>query len=218
MNIMLVGKMGAGKTEAARYLGERWGAVTFHRARLMHAICHALVDGADDLDLLLERLFPGDSSTVDDLRSKLVTHVIGYVPDERRQRQLYQDVVKIVQDYNPLAFEIELESRMQVARSHVGEGKMLVIEDMYTLPAFEYFAARGFQSIRITAPLSLARERIKQRDGFLPIEGTFDHETEADLDRMPCAVTIVNDGSLQALGRKIDQALIELGAAHAQKA
>jgi hypothetical protein len=217
LNLYLVGEMGTGKTELARHIAERWGAVVFQRTRLMHAICHALVDGADDLDMLLERLFPGDESAVDDLRSRLVTYVLDYVPDERRQRQLYQQVVQIVQERNPVAFDAELEARMAIARDHVGD-RIHVIEDMYTLPSAEFFAARGFVGIRLVTPRSQAHERIRRRDGFLPVEGTFDHETERDLDKIPCAVTIINDGTLQQLWQRGDDALLELGAAHGQKA
>lgn len=214
MKLVLVGGMGTGKTESARHLAERWGAICFERTRLMHAICHALVDGAGDLDHLLARLFPADDEAVEELRTQLLKYVLGYVPDERRQRQLYQQVVHIIQERDPLAFEVELETRVHMAQSQAGQSKLLVIEDLYTLPAFEFFTARGFRSIKLTAPLSLAKKRIEARDGFLPAEGTFDHETETDLALMPCDVTIVNDGTLTALHEKIDQALLQLGQAN----
>ncbi len=217
MKLMLVGRIGTGCTEGAQHLADRWGAICFQRTRLMHAICHALVDGAGDLDFLLQRLFPDDENTVAKLRSQLLKYVLEYVPDERRQRQLYQQVVQIVQKHDPLAFETELEARLELAGQQVSGDKILVIDELYTLPAFEYFVARGFIPIKFVSPKSLARKRIEERDGFLPTEGTFDHETESDIDLMPCDVTINNDGTITQLRTKIDQALLTLGAARVQE-
>jgi dephospho-CoA kinase len=213
MNLMLYGSIGTGKSEASNYLADRYGAIVFQRTRLMRSICHALVDGADDLDELLRSLFPEDEQAVADLRSDLVYFVRAYVPDASRQRQLYQHVVDIVQQRDPVAFEVELMGRIDLARQRAGADRMIVVEDIYTLPAYEFFAARGFRGARITAPASLARKRVLARDGFLPVEGTFDHETERDLEQMPFAMSLANDGTIDHLRRQLDTLVQVAGAA-----
>lgn len=215
-NVMVFGGIGTGKTELAQHLADRHGAIVFQRTRLMRSICHALVDGAEDLDELLRSLFPDDEQAVADLRADLVYFVRSYVPDASRQRQLYQHVVDIVQQCDPLAFEVELLGRIELARQRAGAERMIVIEDIYTMPAYEFFAARGFVPVRVTAPLSLARRRVMARDGFLPVEGTFDHDTELDLDQMVPAATIVNDGTLDRLRHEGDAVIQKLEVANGQ--
>ena len=61
---------------------------------------------------------------------------------------------------------------------------------------FEYWNNRGYLTVGITAPLDIRRERLQNRDGYLPSDQAFMHDTEIRAHYVAtqlCKILIEND-------------------------
>lgn len=215
LRLMTIGRLRVGKTTAARHYEQR-GALRWHRAELMKRLAHKLIDSNGDVDEILERLFPTDEDTRDEIRHELLVYAASFsYADGPKQHQLYQDVAQIVMEHDSLAFERELLSRMEQAeRSRkavkgVEPAKMILLDDVRSLEAFEFWKSHGFKSLRIVASNDVRNKRIEQLDGALPPE-VLHHPSEHALSDVQCDATIKNNGSLEDFQRELDRTADEL--------
>lgn len=189
VKLLVTGKMGSGKSFGAAYLEREHGASRWSRTELMKRLAHAIVDHIGEPDELLDRLFP-DAGERADVRRALLDYALRYEPEPRKPRRLYQDVAQICQEHDPLCFERELEERIRA----YGDGDFLLIDDVRSRPAFDYFTERGYRSLRLEAPWEVRRRRIMERDGYLPSPYSLEHRSETELDQVDHDFTITNDG------------------------
>lgn len=204
IRLMMTGQMGSGKSFAADYLQERYGARRWSRTELMKQLAHAIVDQIGNPDPLLESLFtdPLERSRV---RAELLAY--RYQEEPGKPRRLYQDITEICQQHDPLCFERELAERIR----KVGEGSFALIDDVRKKSAFDFFADLGYTSLRIAASENKRRERMLERDGYLPDEATFLHPSETELVAVDHDVTIHNEGEdLPAFYTELDDLVIRL--------
>lgn len=217
IRLQMIGRMGTGKSTAADYLVDHHGAVRFTRSEMMKALAHALVDHAGSVEELLAQLLPGDAPARAELLDQLLRYAATYEPEPGKPRALYQDVTEIVKGFDPLVFERELLQRMERVEqgwrsSHPGQPLFLLVDDVRSRDAFDFFHELGFRSLRIDASEAVRRQRMLRRDGYLPSRDTFAHASETDLDATECDFTIVNDTSaLRALQQGLDRVVAELG-------
>lgn len=210
--LLITGKMGAGKSSASDYLCERWGATRWTRSESIKQLSHALTDQVGDAEALLEALLP-DSVQRDAARRDLLRYIAGYTPEQGKARRLYQDVAQILIDVSPLVFEEELLRRIRRAeKDEPATAHFSVVDDVRNLGAFQFFAAEGYLSLRVEADEAVRRARILARDGYLPSEETFRHQSETELDGVPHDFVIVNDAHERGhLERELDLLIDRLG-------
>lgn len=207
--LMITGKMGSGKSSASAYLEERYGATRWTRSESMKMLAHALADQVGDPEALLVGLLP-ERAGRDEVRARLLAYIAGYEPEVGKPRRLYQDVAQIVIDTDPFAFERELHERMSLAER--GGTRFSLVDDVRSAEAFEFFAARGYASLRIDASEAVRRARMLARDGALPGEQAFAHSSEVALDAHPHDHVIANDGdNAAALTAALDAVMATLG-------
>lgn len=210
LKLIVLGQIGVGKSTAIQYLVDSRDAVCFHRARKMHELSHAVIDGTGDIDEILTQLFGDEQEQIDAVRHELLAYAATFEYEQARIRQLYQDVVDIVQAHEQLVFDHELQQRVERAEEHLDASRIMAMDDMYTRPAFEHFTARGWRSIRLVCSSQIAMKRLKARDGTIPVEAVLVHPTEQDLDSLPVDRVIVNNGSVADLKREMDAAVTSM--------
>jgi hypothetical protein len=203
VKICISGRMGAGVSYAATYFETAHGAVRWSRTELMKRLAHAVVDQVGDLEDILVRLFadPAERSAVRD-------DLLAYQPplESGKPRQLYQEITEICQSYEPLCFDIELEHRIEDAQR-----RFLLIDDIRSRDAFEFFTNLGYTSVRIEAPEALRQARITRRDGYLPSSAVLTHSSETELDYLQHDFTVFNLGSnAQAFAHELDIIVTQL--------
>lgn len=189
IRLLITGKMGSGKSFAARYLENRHGANRWSRTELMKRLAHAIADHTLPPDPILESIFPDPMLRVQ-VEEELFHYAATYMPETGKPRRLYQDITEICQEHDPLCFERELMERI----NSVPDQDFCLIDDVRKSSAFFYFTERGFSSLRIDADEDKRRERMLVRDGYLPSEETFQHSSEIDLDHVPHDFYIENNG------------------------
>lgn len=206
IRMMITGKMGAGKSTAAVYLADAHGASRWSRSETMKALSHALVDQVGDLDGLISALL-SDPRQQERARAELLRYAATYEPEPGKPRRLYQDVTQIVLAEDPLCFERELLARVESS----GALDFVLIDDVRNVAAFQYFAERGYRSVRINASDARRQARILARDGYLPDPSTFDHPSETELDDTPHDYVIENESDREgALAAALDQVVAQL--------
>lgn len=171
----------------------------------MKRLAHSVGHGIGSTDELLERLFDNEAER-DDVRRELLDYE---APEEQgKPRLLYQQVTEIIQSHDPLCFEHELLKRIEDS----GASGFILIDDVRSLAAFEYFSEHGFKSVRINAPEDVRRRRMLSRDGHLPDEASFEHSSETDLDDVRHDFDIYNTSDDPAdLYRAIDDVVAQIG-------
>lgn len=200
IRLLITGKMGSGKSFAADYMVREHGAQRWSRTELMKRLAHAVVDHSVPPDPILERIFT-EPNEREQVRAELLEYGATYMIEPGKPRRLYQDVTEICQEFDPLCFERELMQRIENSPA----ADFCLIDDVRKLSAFEFFAASGFNTLRIETPEELRLERIMNRDGYLPSEETFAHSSETELDQVEHEFTIQNDGDdLPAFYRSLD--------------
>jgi dephospho-CoA kinase len=216
-HLMISGKMATGKSLAADYLVNNHHAIRWTRAHLMKKVAHALIDQVGDLERLLVKLFPDNEQTRQEVRYKLLKYAAQYAPEEGKKRRLYQDVTEIIQSFDPLVFERELLAQVENAkRNHQKanpEGRVLIlIDDIRSKNAFDFFAEHDYHTIRMEADLSVRRARMLRRDGKLPHPQTLEHPSETELDGVETKYVIINNDleSTSALFSKLDEIVQEI--------
>jgi len=180
VRMLLTGEMGSGKGVASDYYAREYGAVTWSRTELMKRLAHAVADHLGDIDEILAKLF-SDSEERRDILAELIAYAKSYVPEPGKPRRLYQDITQICQDYDPYCFERELAERIDGAGDH----DFTLVDDVRSPEAFRFFADRGYVTVRIYADENVRRERMLERDGYLPDEETFHHPSETALRDVP---------------------------------
>lgn len=188
VKLFITGKMGSGKDSAALWFETKYGAERWTRTDLMKRLAHSLIDHVDSPDQYLERLF-SDPDELSSVRDELLGYIKTYKPESGKARRLYQDVTEICQKYDPYCFERELDERI----SMVGEGGFSLVDDVRKLSAFEYFKNKGYLSLRIEASEPIRRQRMLNRDGFLPDPETFRHSSETELDQVEHDFVVLNE-------------------------
>lgn len=188
VKLFITGKMGSGKDSAALWFETKYGAERWTRTDLMKRLAHSLIDHVDSPDQYLERLF-SDPEELDLVRDELLEYTKTYQPESGKARRLYQDVTEICQKYDPYCFERELDERISL----VGENGFSLVDDVRKLSAFEYFKEKGYLSLRIEADEKIRRQRMLERDGFLPGPETFRHPSETELDEIEHDFVVLNE-------------------------
>lgn len=207
IKMLLTGAMGSGKSFGSAYMAREHAAVRWSRTELMKKLAHAIADRIGDADSLLERVFP-DADEREAVREALIQYVTHeYREEPGKPRRLYQDITQICQDQDPLCFERELAERID----RVGEVELSLIDDVRSPEAFEFFAERGYVTVRIDADEKIRRERMLARDGYLPSEETFRHPSETALQETPHQYHLDNSTDDPAhLYRVLDELIAEL--------
>jgi hypothetical protein len=177
VRLLITGKMGSGKSFAARYLEDKHEAKRWSRTELMKRLAHAIADHTLPPDPILEAIFPDHLLRLE-VEEELFHYAATYMPETGKPRRLYQDITEICQEHDPLCFERELMQRIE----SVPGQEFCLIDDVRKTSAFKYFVERGFRTLRINADEKTRRERMLVRDGYLPSEETFQHSSEVDLD------------------------------------
>lgn len=180
LKMQLTGEMGSGKGFISDYLALEHGAVRWSRTELMKRLAHAIVDHLGDADAILAKLFYAEDDR-EEVRSDLLAYASSYVAEPGKPRRLYQDITQICQDHDPLCFERELAQRIDA----VGVCDFSLVDDVRSLDAFEYFAERGYVTVRVHADEAVRRRRIHERDGYTPSQATFEHISETALRDIP---------------------------------
>lgn len=191
VRLMMTGKMGSGKSSASEYLREAHGATCWSRTETMKALAHALAFQSGDVDEILGSLL-SDPDSLERARRNLLAYAAVYEPEPGKPRRLYQDVVQILLDEDPLCFERELLARMEEAEAG-SRTEFSLVDDVRNREALRFFAERGYRSLRIDADDAICRRRMLDRDGYLPDESAFAHPSERELDAEPHEFRIVND-------------------------
>lgn len=210
--LLITGKMGSGKSSASAYLCAHHRATRWTRSESMKRLAHALVEQVGDAEALLRALVP-DEQMRDIARAELLRYIAGYTPETGKARRLYQDVAQILIDLDPLVFEEELMRR--IAASEAAEPKAAhfsVIDDVRSRAAYDFFADRGYRTLRIEADESVRKARMLARDGYLPSESTFRHPSETELDGVPHEFVITNNApDMSGLTAQLDALVEALG-------
>ena len=180
VRMLLTGFMGSGKGFVSARLTSEYGAVGWSRTELMKRLAHAVVDHLGDADAILAKLFEAEDDRAE-VRGELLDYAGRYIPEPGKPRRLYQDVTQICQDHDPLCFERELAARIDL----VGVCEFSLIDDVRSLEAFEFFAARGYVTVRVDADEQVRYRRMLARDGYLPSAETFNHASETVLSEVP---------------------------------
>lgn len=209
MKLIITGKMGSGKDFAAAYLEHKYGAQIWARTEMMKRLAHGIVDHTSDPDQILGAVFP-EPAERESVRRDLFQYAATYMGELGKPRRLYQDVTEICQEHDPLCFERELATRIDSASDAEG---FCLIDDVRSLAAYEYFVSHGFASLRINASEELRKDRMLQRDGYVPEEDTLVHPSETQLDGVEHTWTILNEGTEEDLYEALDDVMRQLESA-----
>lgn len=205
IRLLITGRMGSGKSVAADYLADRHGAVRWSRTELMKRLAHAVADHIDSPDGILERIFPNPDQRAQ-VRDELLSYVTDYEPEPDKPRRLYQEVTAICQDHDPLCFERELDARIRDVSCDFS-----LIDDVRSPAAVDYFAARGYSTLRLEASEEVRKARMRARDGYLPSDAVLNHPSETELDAVEHELVIRNDDNgLDAFHRQLDELVAKL--------
>lgn len=205
--LFITGKMGSGKDAVSLWLEKYYHAQRWTRSDLMKRLSHSLIDYVDNPDQYLIRLFP-DEEERNSVRDELIEYSLQYKTEAGKARRLYQDVAEICQAYDPYCFERELDQRIQLVK----DVSFSLVDDVRKFSAFEYFQERGYKSLRIEADEKVRRQRILNRDGYLPSAETFNHPSETELDNVPHDYVIKNNtDDIKVLIDQLNPVLEDLG-------
>jgi predicted kinase len=206
LRLMVCGKMGSGKSMAADYLVEAHHARRWSRSTRMKQLANAVAFG-EPIDSMLEAVLPSA-----DVRAVVIDQLRGYgdeyEPEPGKPRRLYQDVAEIVMMHDPLAFERELVARINAAAT---EGDFILIDDVRSRPAFDWYVSQQFWSIRIAASEDVRKQRMLARDGFVPAVETFEHLSETELDDVEVDFDVANeDAGREVIFTDLDEIVLLL--------
>jgi dephospho-CoA kinase len=180
IRMQLTGEMGSGKGFISDYLASKHGAVRWSRTELMKRLAHAVVDHLGDADAILAKLFFAEDER-EEVRQDLLVYANRYEREPGKPRRLYQDITQICQEHDPFCFERELAQRID----SVGVCAFSLVDDVRSIEALEFFQARGYVSVRIYAEERVRRQRMLERDGYVPSKETFSHISETALREIP---------------------------------
>jgi dephospho-CoA kinase len=191
VRLVIMGKMAAGKTQAATFLAEQYGATTWTIAQRIKETAHALVDQTGQLDMLLESVIV-DPALRAQSAVALLRFADGYELEPGKPRKLYQEVGQILRDLHPstsFCWEEELERRIQ--RS----GQGLTVVDLRSKEGYRFFVVdRGYRTLRIDATEEVRRRRLLARDRFAVVDdAVFTHQSETEVDSLEFEFVIDNN-------------------------
>lgn len=210
IKLMIIGKMGTGKSTVVDYLVEQHQAMRFTRSNLMKRVCYSLVDGIGSLDDYLDRLYPEDTDIQDELREKLFQYIANYEPEPGKPRRLFQEVTDIVMEANPLVYDLELSHRINQMKPLIAQ-PFYLIDDVRSLEAYNFYHEQGYKTLRVQAALDIRRLRMLRRDGHLPSPETFNHPSEIELDQVKHDFLLENnDNNTENIYASIDKLIKNL--------
>jgi len=214
LRVLLTGSMGSGKSFISSYLTRKHGAMRWSRTELMKRLAHAIADHIGDADDILAKLFAAEDERAQVL-AELLAYMDTYAPEPGKPRRLYQDITQICQDHDPLCFERELAQRIE----SVGVAGFSLIDDVRSRDAFDFFAAHRYITVRVEADEKVRRQRMLDRDGYLPSEATFAHPSETELAGAAHDYCINNDGDdADELYARVDELVARMRADSAARA
>src|SRR5690625_4501378 len=192
LRIALTGRMRSGKSTIADHL---W---------LNHDF--AKVSFASSLKQLADRLF---SHLYEPIYEDCPFSEGGRtVKEYRKPRALLQELGQKMREIDEDVWIKQAEQDVELAeawRSTAG----VVIDDLRQPNEYEWARANGFIIIRVEASDDLRLERAKQAgDSFN--EEDLAHDTEQHVDKFDVDYTIVNDGDLDDLKRRVDEIMGEI--------
>lgn len=210
IKLVITGRMGAGKSTAARHFKEA-GATVWARTQLMKRLAHAVgPDQIGDPEAILARLFDDEKQRAQ-VGRELLRYIATYQPEPgRRPLRLYQQVTAICQQRDPLVFERELWARITDAEKAGGPSSFILIDDVRSPDALVFFAKRGFRSLRIEASEYHRHRRLAAKEGLVPAVDVLNHPSETLMDEVAHDFTVVNNGTICEFTAALDQVLAHL--------
>jgi dephospho-CoA kinase len=146
---------------------------------------------------------------------KKVSHeAFPWISEFSKPRALYQSVGQLMREIEPDVWirhaERAVKGKIDFRVSMGAEAIGIVLTDLRQLNEYEWARANGFTIVRVTAPDNVRIGRaIKAGDDFC--ENDLEHSTELAIDGFAVDYTVVNDGTVDDLKRKIDAVLEEIG-------
>lgn len=200
--LVIMGKMGAGKTFASNYLVDRHGAKAWTIAERIKQVSHALTGEFGDLGELL-RVVLLDEQQQQMATRELLRFAEDYQREPGKPRQLYQEVGEILRDLDPstrLCWEEDLQRRIE---SHPSG---FTVVDIRSQASYGFFVGQHqYRSLRIDASRELRERRLLARDKFAVADpAVFQHSSETDVDQLEFDFVIENQGDDP---RELQQAL-----------
>ena len=208
LKLVIMGKMGAGKTTASNHLVEEYGAVSWTIAERIKQVSHALVGQAGDLGSLLQRV-----TMSPELAEKATLALLrfreGYQEEAGKPRRLYQEVGQILRDLDPrltLCWEHDLQRRIE------NSPRRFTVVDIRSKESYGFFCSQGYSSLRIDAPLEVRKQRLLLRDHHALIdERLFTHQSETDVDELEFDYVLDNaDNESAAFLKRLDELVVKL--------
>lgn len=178
--IALTGKMRSGKTEIERYLTKQHGFNSVAFGDQLKHFAHKIFDDATD-DAGYDPFRPGS---------------------RQKPRTLYQQFGQLCREIDPDVWIKHAQRTVEYyegLRSTIG----IVISDLRQPNEYEWAKANGFTIAKVVADDAVRLERARQA-GDIFTEEDFGHETEWHVNGFRGDYTIVNDGELAELQRKVD--------------
>lgn len=211
VRLAIMGKMAAGKTTAADHLMREYGATTWTIAERIKQVAHALIDQTGNLGDLLE-VIVREPQLRHDATVALLRYADAYEPEPgSKPRGAYQQVGQILRDLHPstrLCWEADLQARIDATSSD------FVVVDMRAKESHRFFCdEQGYASLRIDASEQVRRARMAARDGAVPTDELFRHQSETDVDELEFDFVIANESAdPSALYERLDRMVAVLRA------
>jgi len=143
-----------------------------------------------------------------DALKRIAHEIFPDVPKEPKPRELYQ-FMNVMRDYDEDVWVKQLD-RTYKAAINFRDVTGVVVTDARQENEVRWLKDNGFTLIKVDAPIELRKERAKT-DGDDFNEEHFEHKTEQFVDEVEADFTVVNDGDLSDLHRKIDEILTKIG-------
>jgi cytidylate kinase len=208
--LVIMGKMGAGKTSASNYLAEHYRASSWTIAERIKQVSHALVDGSGQLGELL-KVVVLDQELCLQATQELLRFTDSYHPESGKPRHLYQEVGQVLRDLDPrlrYCWEEDLNRRIQASPTCP-----LTVVDIRSREGYHFFVKeRKYYRLRIDAPLAVRKQRLLSRDRHaLEKQDLFSHQSETDVDSLEFDWVVDNSSSdINALRKSIAQIMQQL--------
>lgn len=208
IQLVVMGKMAAGKTTASNYLVDDHGATAWTIAERIKQVAYALVGHSGNLGDLLNIVLQ------DNEHERLATKALlvwsdSYVMEVGKPRRLFQEVGQILRDLSPqtvLCWEEDLQRRISIAEQRC------TVVDIRSKESYGFFVAQGYSTLRIDAPLDIRKQRLLMRDKHEMLDDrVFSHQSETDVDCLSFQFTIDNSSDdPTALYAELDAVIEEL--------
>ncbi|MFS0562599.1 AAA family ATPase [Terribacillus sp. 179-K 1B1 HS] len=178
--IALTGKLRSGKSTVERHLTQQHGFNSVAFGDQLKYFAHKIFDDATD-DAAYDPFRPGSP---------------------QKPRALYQQFGQLCREIDPDVW-IKHAQRTVEYYERLRDTTGIVISDLRQPNEYEWAKANGFTIVKVVADDAVRLERARQA-GDKMTEEDFVHDTESYVDGFAADYTVVNDGELAELQRKVD--------------